>query len=496
VPEDDPLAILTDYPAGLRTHEKFSTRDPKFQAAHRYAAELPELAMQASLARHRECAVAPEDASAYRGHSCTILVGRTCVVNASVVYQPEANAQWTTPKAAARLPWNAHRTLQLAQAYGGVDARVLRMLGERPLQETGCRPPIAWVPCWSTNFGETFANSIVPLLELEIDGLSPRGTTYLPDVLSVHKRRGGPQDNCGGEACGRTAPAWFTSFVGELSGESVKFLEHVAPPCGRRSTGRGDQQSWPARCAAKATCYSHFRFCNFRSVFNGYPASMLSLSAAGQILAQRVFARHNWALPPSAATGVLRVLFERRIGPSRIILNANALLTQCIRAGHHECTIRSFGNSTLAEDIRAAREADVLVGMHGAGLTHAHFMRKGSALVEIRPFGFEGAWPDKYMRTQHAHGGNFVFHLHVAIGSPDLCYPRYSLDVGAWGARSASCAVPWPVLAQALENIKWFREDSARYERSTPAARMLVAYPPSRDSVPVESSGRHGTRTG
>ncbi|TLS20890.1 uncharacterized protein PpBr36_10759 [Pyricularia pennisetigena] len=45
-----------------------------------------------------------------------------------------------------------------------------------------------------------------------------------------------------------------------------------------------------------------------------------------------------------------------------------------------------FEGMPFREQVRAARDSDVLVGMHGAGLTHAMFMEEGrGALVEIQP---------------------------------------------------------------------------------------------------------------
>jgi capsular polysaccharide biosynthesis protein len=42
-----------------------------------------------------------------------------------------------------------------------------------------------------------------------------------------------------------------------------------------------------------------------------------------------------------------------------------------------------FGGLSIEEQVRRARQADVLVGYHGAALTLALFMHPQSALVEI-----------------------------------------------------------------------------------------------------------------
>lgn len=55
-----------------------------------------------------------------------------------------------------------------------------------------------------------------------------------------------------------------------------------------------------------------------------------------------------------------------------------------------EVRVVDFAGLSFAEQVRVARETDVLVGVHGAGLTHLMFMRQGAgAVVEIQPEGLE-----------------------------------------------------------------------------------------------------------
>jgi hypothetical protein len=62
------------------------------------------------------------------------------------------------------------------------------------------------------------------------------------------------------------------------------------------------------------------------------------------------------------------------------------------------CQAHEFGRRGVAADVAAARGADVLIGTHGAALTYGFYMRRGAALVEVRPYRFEGKWPDRYFR--------------------------------------------------------------------------------------------------
>jgi len=106
---------------------------------------------------------------------------------------------------------------------------------------------------------------------------------------------------------------------------------------------------------------------------------------------------------------VLRVVFVNRTKTTRArgVANLHELLGRCAalrggllpqqRVASHRasplsprglrlcCSAHAFGGGALAQDIRVARAADLLVGTHGAGLNNAFFMRRGGALLELRP---------------------------------------------------------------------------------------------------------------
>ncbi|UKZ48001.1 hypothetical protein TrVGV298_002237 [Trichoderma virens] len=48
-----------------------------------------------------------------------------------------------------------------------------------------------------------------------------------------------------------------------------------------------------------------------------------------------------------------------------------------------------FGGIPFSEQIQIVRETDLLVGVHGAGLTHLMFLQPGSAVLEILPEGLQ-----------------------------------------------------------------------------------------------------------
>jgi protein O-GlcNAc transferase len=52
---------------------------------------------------------------------------------------------------------------------------------------------------------------------------------------------------------------------------------------------------------------------------------------------------------------------------------------------HLVLRIVDFSAITLSEQLKTVRETDILIGVHGAGLTHGMFLREGSVVVEILP---------------------------------------------------------------------------------------------------------------
>ncbi|KAI1108387.1 hypothetical protein F5Y14DRAFT_91171 [Nemania sp. NC0429] len=75
----------------------------------------------------------------------------------------------------------------------------------------------------------------------------------------------------------------------------------------------------------------------------------------------------------------------------RRLQNQNYLFAELGRRNPHiSVQMVDFAAIPLSEQLRVARETDVLVGVHGAGLTNLMFMRQGAgALVEIQPQGLD-----------------------------------------------------------------------------------------------------------
>lgn len=85
------------------------------------------------------------------------------------------------------------------------------------------------------------------------------------------------------------------------------------------------------------------------------------------------------------------VTFIERKGTRKLIDQDTRI--EALREQYHDAEVLirviDFAALPFTQQIQIVRSTDVLVGVHGAGLTHSLWLRKGSAMVEILPEGFE-----------------------------------------------------------------------------------------------------------
>jgi protein O-GlcNAc transferase len=96
----------------------------------------------------------------------------------------------------------------------------------------------------------------------------------------------------------------------------------------------------------------------------------------------------------------------------RRLQNKTALFDELQKRNSHiSVRLVDFATISFSEQLRVARETGVLVGVHGAGLTHSIFMREGAgAIVEIQPRELEHSG----FRMVKTMRGLSYFHVHAA----------------------------------------------------------------------------------
>ena len=103
-------------------------------------------------------------------------------------------------------------------------------------------------------------------------------------------------------------------------------------------------------------------------------------------------------------------------------------------------------------------------GTHGAGLSNAFFLKRGGALIEARPYNFEGPWPDRYFRALSAVE-QAIHYYQVSSGDAALSLPRPPDNVSVWDARDHAVRLPWRSLREVLHAIIQVNGSTDRYVR-------------------------------
>ena len=82
----------------------------------------------------------------------------------------------------------------------------------------------------------------------------------------------------------------------------------------------------------------------------------------------------------------------------------------------------------------------------------------------MRPYHFEGTWPDHYFKElsalEHA-----ILYFQVTSGSPQLSVPTPKADVSVWDARDHAVRLPWRTLREVLQSIFAVNRERERYLR-------------------------------
>ncbi|KAK8057443.1 hypothetical protein PG996_011380 [Apiospora saccharicola] len=137
----------------------------------------------------------------------------------------------------------------------------------------------------------------------------------------------------------------------------------------------------------------------------------------------------------------LRVNIIVRKG-SRQLMGLDTYLAAAVRAQFGSIAdigLVDFEGMSFREQVETARDTDVLVGMHGAGLTHTMFMEEGrGALVEIQP--------DRLCHWGFRNVAKMTGHAYFVAGAskigaaydPSRCYV-HTTDASAW---SLGCSDP------------------------------------------------------
>eukprot|EP00884_Botryococcus_braunii_P015304 jgi/Botrbrau1/2457/Bobra.0226s0016.1 len=163
-------------------------------------------------------------------------------------------------------------------------------------------------------------------------------------------------------------------------------------------------------------------------------------------------------------SGKIKILIEAREGLFRNLMNMEELVSACNGdpEGTWECRGYHMGTG-VERDMEAVRTSDVFVAVHGAATANMIFMREGTALLEVLPYGFtrysQGWWPNVFNPTTAMRMGFRVRYYGINIEDPQLSQPSRFEAEGTWAfghspTRDRHVNLPWPALRHVLELVR------------------------------------------
>ncbi|KAL4423825.1 hypothetical protein ABPG75_001126 [Micractinium tetrahymenae] len=255
-----------------------------------------------------------------------------------------------------------------------------------------CTVPVVWYPFWMTNFGHFLRDnsaklwgfiedtpwaSSIKLVPVTAEGLSLPGFNYQL-LQSMTPLR---------------VETW-ADFSARLPQGGPAPVQPGSP-----SSAEGDHQ----RCFESMLICTHGLNIT-RWPLHGFGRHLVQtykhlLAPDVQVAADTQSAVRAGAQGSAAAPGgltTLNVVFQKRLGDTRQIMNLEELLQGCNEWRHTTAAGRRFGFkcweaeiTDLASGMTAAQRADVMVGVHGANLANGWMLRPGSSMVEIQAYGFD-----------------------------------------------------------------------------------------------------------
>ncbi|MED6206604.1 hypothetical protein PIB30_028466 [Stylosanthes scabra] len=94
-------------------------------------------------------------------------------------------------------------------------------------------------------------------------------------------------------------------------------------------------------------------------------------------------------VPPQNAIRPRLVLVNRSIGQGRSLLNLEEVKLAITKQGFDVIVFEPKASTPLSEAFERISSSHVMVGVHGAALTHSLFLRPGSVFIQVVPLGAE-----------------------------------------------------------------------------------------------------------
>lgn len=154
---------------------------------------------------------------------------------------------------------------------------------------------------------------------------------------------------------------------------------------------------------------------------------------------------------------------------SRAIENEAELVRAAAGAGFRVAVLQPRQDTELARMYRALNASDVMVGVHGAAMTHFLFMRPGSVFIQVVPLGTDWAAETYYGEPARRLGLRYL--PYKILPSESSIYRKYANDDPVLTDPDTVNAKGWQVTKQVYLDGQNVRLDMARFRR-----RLRQAY--------------------
>ena len=129
-----------------------------------------------------------------------------------------------------------------------------------------------------------------------------------------------------------------------------------------------------------------------------------------QVFSQRMLNFYGVNDPPGAPDRPLVLTFIDRTEKRSLVNKETYINDLKVTYPDMKINLVDFASLSFADQLKTVQSTDILVGVHGAGLTHCLFLRSPSALVEILPPGFN----HKGFRNMASALGHRYFTTHAS----------------------------------------------------------------------------------
>lgn len=154
---------------------------------------------------------------------------------------------------------------------------------------------------------------------------------------------------------------------------------------------------------------------------------------------------------------------------SRAITNENLLVKMAEEIGFEVNVLRPDPTTELAKIYRALNASDVMIGVHGAAMTHFLFMKPGSVFIQVVPLGTEWAAEEYYGEPARKLGLKYIGYQILTRESS--LYDKYDKDDPVLRDPKSVSKMGWEYTKKIYLDGQTVRLDLGRFRK-----RLVRAY--------------------